>query len=76
MAEEDNKLIWRSRKHSDGSEWDGWFLLGINEKPGKQITYHIPSRFWNDCAFAYTKEIAPEFDGHTSEDVLQRIKNM
>lgn len=72
----DNKLIWRSKKHSDGSEWDGWFLLGINDKKGKQITYHLPSRFWNACEFAYTKEVAPEFDGHTSEDVLQRLSEL
>lgn len=76
LAAKDNKLIWRSKKHSDGSEWDGWFLLGINDKAGQQITYHLPSSYWDDCQFAYTKEQAPPFDGHTSADVLNRIASI
>ena len=76
LAERDNKLIWRSRKHSDGSEWDGWFLLGIGEKEGKQITYHLPTSYWDQCEFAYTKDKAPAFDGHTSADVLSRIASL
>lgn len=66
--------IWRSEKHSDDSVWEGWFLLGIGIKEGKQITYHLPMSYWKDCEFAHTLERAPDFDGHTSEDVLQRIK--
>lgn len=69
-------VIWKSRKHSDGSSWDGWFVLGIGTHKGTQITYHLPDRFWDDCSFAATNEIAPWFDGHTSADVLKRIKSL
>lgn len=66
--------IWCSVKHSDGTTFGDWFVLGINKEKGKQITYHLPARFWEEVAeFAEILEQAPEFDGHTSEDVLQRL---
>lgn len=68
--------VWKSKTHSDGSVWDGWFILGIFKEPGKQITYHLPMDRWEDCKFAETLDKAPEWDGHTSADVLQRLKNL
>lgn len=68
--------IWKSKKHSDGSEWEGWFIMGIYQTPGAQITYHLPMSKWADCEFAYELPKAPEFDGHTSADVLERLKNL
>lgn len=66
---------WASAKHSDGSIWDGWFLLGLYKEKGKQITYHLPIKYWSEvCDFAEILEQAPEFDGHTSTDVLNRLK--
>lgn len=68
--------IWRSTLHSDGTGFEGWFMLGIFKEPGKQITYHLPNRLWDDCDFAVTLMTAPEFDGHNSADVLERLKNL
>lgn len=68
--------VWKSKVHSDGSVWHGWFLLGIGTKAGEQITYHLPLDKWLECEFATTLDKAPEFDGHTSKDVLERIKNL
>jgi len=68
--------VWRSKVHHDGEQWEGWFLLGIGEQPGQQITYHLPIEKWDDCDFADTLEKAPEFDKHTSADVLERIKQL
>ena len=62
--------------HSDGSEWAGWFILGYETEPGRQITYHLPLDKWYQCLFARILEKAPEWDGHTSNDVLQRLKNL
>ncbi len=67
---------WRSTFHSDGTEWRGWFILGIGKKKGEQITYHLPESKWSETDFAETLPHAPEFDGHTSEDVLQRLKRL
>ncbi len=68
--------IWKSKKHSDGSEWDGWFIMGIGLEKNHQITYHLPSSKWNDCVFAKELPNAPIFDGHTSVDVLARIAKL
>jgi hypothetical protein len=69
----DSPSVWRSKKHADGSVWEGWFLLGISTRKGEQITYHLPEKLWNGTHFAAVLEKAPEFDGHTSQDVLSRI---
>lgn len=68
--------VWRSRLHSDGSSLPGWFVLGIWMAKGSQITYHMPDADWDRCEFAETLERAPEFDGHTPDDVLQRLGAM
>ena len=66
--------VWRSKLHSDGTSFDGWFIMGIGRNKGEQITYHLPISKWEDTNFAETRDKAPEFDGHTSADVLERIK--
>lgn len=68
--------VWRSKPHADGSSFDGWFILGLHKEVGKQITYHLPIARWNDCDFAETLEKGPEFDGHTSADVLARLADI
>lgn len=70
---EDFGKPWKSRKHSDGSSFDGWFIMGIYTEKGDQISYHIPDRYWGITLFATELERAPEWDGHTSEDVLHRL---
>lgn len=71
----DWRSVWRSKLHSDGSSYDGWFILGIGREKGHQITYHIPNIWWDiTTGFAETLDKAPEFDGHTSDDVLARLK--
>ncbi len=71
--------IWRSKKHSDGELCFGTgtqFILGIGKEKGKQISYHLPVEMWNETDFAETLEIAPEWDGHSSADVLERLKKI
>ena len=68
--------IWKSRFHEDGVEWEGWFILGIGEKAGEQITYHLPSSKWDDCAFIPERGRAPKWDGHTANDVLERLQKL
>lgn len=67
---------WRTQYHSDGelAFGGGWFVLGLYVSTGKQITYHLPMKYWDQCEFAATLSQAPEWDGHTSNDVLERIK--
>jgi len=65
--------VWRSRYHFDRSFYNGWFILGIHTLPGKQITYHLPDSYWDKTSFALLLEYAPQWDGHTSSDVIERL---
>lgn len=76
LAGNNHPNIWKSKKHHDGSEYEGWFIMGINEEKGEQITYHLPMSEWDNTHFAQIYEFAPEWDGHTSADVIKRIKNL
>lgn len=72
--------VWRSKYHSDGELCFGTgtqFVLGIGTGKGQQITYHIPIDRWNETEFfAETLDKAPEYDGHSSSDVLERLKTL
>jgi hypothetical protein len=68
--------IWRSEKHHDGSSFEGWFIMGIDHRAGKQITYHLPISRWDDCSFAQTLAVSPEWDLHSVKDVLERLKSL
>lgn len=68
--------VWKSKLHSDGSAVEGWFIMGINTEKGKQISYHLPVDKWGECWMAKELENAPEWDGHTSADVLERLKSI
>ncbi len=59
-------MPWRYKESKD------WFILGI---PSPQITYHLPMSRWEECNFADTRLVKPEFDGHNSDDVIDRIKS-
>lgn len=67
---------WYSRCHADGTMFDGYIIVGL-EKPHKHITYHMAERFIPYLAACSIKEIpyAPEWDGHTPDDVLERLRN-
>lgn len=69
---------WRSKLHSDGTDYPGWFILGIFKKPGLQITYHVPLEYWKAMEMDHVEilERAPEYDGHTSNDVIKRLENL
>lgn len=66
--------IIRSKLHHDGSGYAGYFILMINgDVPGEQISYHLPDKYWEACSFAKVVPAAPEWDGHTPNDVLERL---
>lgn len=67
--------VWKSTQHSDGSQFEGWFLLGMGTACGEQITYHLPMTLWDNAPGEILYR-APLFDGHTSKDVLERLKKL
>ena len=65
-------LAWKSKKHHDGSMYNGMFIVGI-ETPEGQATYHYSiDPYWN-MFHVKTYENAPEWDGHTPEEAIKRI---
>lgn len=69
------EISWKSRIHSDGSPvWKGWFVAGM-DLPTGSITYHIADQFWSMIDDIKHLETAPEWDGHTSDDVVRRLNN-
>ena len=68
--------VWRTKTHSDGTSYDGWFVLGMFQDNNSQMTYHLPVSEWDNTNFAVTLEKAPEFDGHTPSDVIERLAKL
>lgn len=68
--------IWRAKQHADGTMFEGWFIMGIGRNKGEQITYHLPMSKWPETEFAQTLVTAPEWDGHTPKDTLERLKKI
>lgn len=74
-----DERVWHSKKHSDGEICFGTgtqYVFGIGRKKGEQITYRIPIRRWDETDFAETLDNALEWDGHSSDDVLMRLKSL
>jgi hypothetical protein len=74
MLSASREKAWRSKLHADGTMFDGWFIAGLDTELGT-ATYHLPLRMWH--LFDVIREIdkAPEWDGHTSNDVLVRLRD-
>lgn len=72
LAQRCTLKTWKSKKHDDGTEFEGWFIAGI-DLPTGTISYHLPLSMWNLCP-ASEYPLAPKWDGHTPSDVCQRIK--
>lgn len=70
------RYVWKSRLHSDGTGYPGWFVLGVNVEDGRQVTYHLPDSKWAETNFADELERAPVYDGHTADDVLERLAEL
>jgi hypothetical protein len=58
---------WKSLKHSDGTMFDNYFIVGITTPRGN-YTYHYDEQYWD---YFEVKELdsAPEWDGHKPSDI-------
>ena len=67
-------ISWKSKLHHDGTMYDGMFIVGI-DTPDGTCTYHCENDYWD---LFHVKELdnAPEWDGHTPDDVLIRIQSL
>ena len=65
-------LAWKSLQHEDGSMYDGMFIVGVDTPQG-QATYHYDVEPYWDMFWCRELERAPEWDGHTPDDAIERI---
>ena len=66
---------WKSRRHHDGTMYDGMFIVGI-KTPWGQATYHYDvDKCW-DMFPCQELDRAPEWDGHTPDQAIERIERL
>ena len=72
ICNERPEVSWKSKRHHDGTMYDGMFIVGIDTPEG-QATYHYDiNPYWN--LFRVKElELAPEWDGHTPGEAIRRI---
>lgn len=59
---------WRSWRHSDGSMYKDYFIVGITTPLG-DYSYHYHQDYWNKFDNIKLLDTAPEWDGHRPEDI-------
>jgi hypothetical protein len=68
--------VMKSFHHSDGTKCfgGGWFIV-IAQLPTGQISNHYKLEDWDlfDCDII---RYPPQFDGHTPQDVITRLKDL
>lgn len=72
IVSEFSSMAWKARKHHDGTMYDGMFIVGL-DTPWGQASYHYDiDPYWDmfDCE---ERESAPEWDGHTPDEAIERI---
>ena len=66
---------WKARQHHDGSMYDGMFIVGI-DTPDGPATYHYDLDPYWDMFRCGEMERAPEWDGHTPAQAIERIEKL
>ena len=69
------EIAWKSKRHSDGTMFDGMFIVGIKTPQG-QATYHYDIDPYWDMFECEELELAPDWDGHTPDDAINRIRKL
>ena len=66
---------WKSKQHNDGTMYDGMFIVGIDTSEG-QATYHYDIDPYWDMFKCRELSRAPEWDGHTPAQAIERIRKL
>jgi hypothetical protein len=73
LGSSDPVFAHKSTKHADGEDCfgGGWFIV-VAYLNGQQISNHYKLEYW-DYFKIEARQRADEWDGHTPEDVMQRL---
>ena len=69
--------VHKSLRHYDGELCfnGGWFIV-VAILPTGQISNHYEEKYWNLFNIPQVEKASYPFDGHTSQDVIERLKNI
>lgn len=67
-------ISWKSYYHNNGDMIKNFFIVGV-ETPEGQFSYHYPLKYWKMFKVEI-RELAPEWDGHRSDDVDRLLSVM
>jgi hypothetical protein len=69
--------VHKSLRHHDGELCfgGGWFIV-VAILPSGQITNHYKVEHWSKFKIPEVEKAKYEFDGHTSQDVVERMLNL
>ena len=71
ICNSNRERAWKSKLHHDGTMYDDYFIVGI-QTPEGQFTYHYHIDWWDKFDVPHHLR-APQWDGHTSEDVVRLL---
>ena len=77
ICNQNSRYAWKSKLHADGTMYDNMFIVGMN-LPIKGALYPVPypydvEPYW-DMFNVKELERAPNWDGHTPWDVVDRLE--
>jgi hypothetical protein len=69
--------VHKSLRHHDGQLCfgGGWFIV-VAELPDGQMSFHYEEKDWSLFEIAVADKMRVPFDGHTTRDVLDRLKSL
>lgn len=69
--------VHKSKRHFSGEECfgGGWFIVCAN-LPSGQISFHYEMKYWDLFKIPEFDKAQFPFDGHTTQDVIQRLKEI
>ena len=72
ICNQNDIVAWKSKKHHTGDMYEGMFIVGV-ETPYGQVTYHYDLKYW-DMFKVQELEFAPEWDGSSPNDCIERMR--
>lgn len=69
--------VHKSKRHFSGEECfgGGWFIVCAN-LPSGQISFHYEIKYWDLFKIPEFDKAQLPFDGHTTQDVINRLKEI
>ena len=67
--------LMKSKLHTDGTMFDGYFIVVADIPEVGQISYHYEMKYWDKFIIPEVERI-PYYDGHTSQDVVERLMKL